>query len=347
MSRHRAFLDRARYPSFDGLRALSIVPVVFHHATPRVLDGVLGRGPLGVDLFFAISGFLITTLLLREREAGGVRLGAFFVRRALRIFPLYYVVLALFVLHAVFVREPGPAREHFLRSLPLHATYTSNWLLDTDVPHPIVFGFGWSLATEEQFYAVWPVVLRFVRRLRVAALVMLLFLALDVVAERWAPAGGGLAWRMARSIATPICLGALLALVVRRPLGFRVTELVLGRPASSLVALGILVLAAALGWPLVVAHLAMVALVGACAITPSQVLAPLLESTLLCRIGAVSYGIYLLNVPAVVLVKRALGEDAPLVLVFALAFALSFALATLAHRLVERPFDAWRARLRA
>lgn len=321
------------------------MPVVFHHATPRVLEGALGRGPLGVDLFFAISGFLITTLLLREREAGGIRLGPFFARRALRIFPLYYVVLGLFVLHAAFVREPGPVRDHFFRSLPVHATYTSNWLLDTDVSHPIVFGFGWSLATEEQFYAVWPVVLRVVRRLRVAALLMVLLLALDLVAERWG--GAGMGWRMARSIAAPIGLGSLLALAVRGGLGFRLVNVVLGHRASSLVALVVVLLAAALGWPLVVAHVAMVALVGACAIAPTQVLAPLLESAPLRHVGAVSYGVYLLNVPAVVAVKRALGEEAPLLFVFVLAFASSVALATVAHRLVERPLEAWRARLRA
>src|SRR5262249_2721724 len=116
-----------RFDSLDGLRCLAIVPVVWHHATPRPLEGVLGRGPLGVDLFFAISGFLITTLLLREREnQGRIAMRAFYMRRTLRIFPLYYLVLGAFVLHALLFREHGEARDHFLRSLPFHATYTTN-----------------------------------------------------------------------------------------------------------------------------------------------------------------------------------------------------------------------------
>ena len=74
---HSDHLDRARFPSFDGLRALAILPVVLHHSTSGPMPGILGRGPLGVDLFFALSGFLITNLLLREKETtGAVRLGA-------------------------------------------------------------------------------------------------------------------------------------------------------------------------------------------------------------------------------------------------------------------------------
>lgn len=349
---HRAFLDRARYPSFDGLRALSIVPVVFHHATPRPLEGVLGRGPLGVDLFFAISGFLITTLLCREREASGtIALGCFAARRALRIFPLYYGVLALFVIHALFVREHGPVRDHFLRSVPVHATYTSNWLLDTDVSHPIVFGFGWSLATEEQFYAVWPLVVRFARDLRVAALFMVALLVVDQLAERGVlgPVLGldpaSVVLRALRSIAAPICLGALAALSLRGLRGFALVSAVLGRRESSLLALTALVLAAAFGWPLAVAHVAMVALVVACALRPDHVLAPLLELRPVRLVGDLSYGVYLLNVPAVVLV-RSVVPSASLAVVFAFSLTASLAFAWGAHRLVERPLLAARARLR-
>jgi peptidoglycan/LPS O-acetylase OafA/YrhL len=68
---HDHYLGTSRFPSLDGLRCLAVLPVVWHHATPRPPSGLLGRGPLGVDLFFAISGFLITTLLLRERRARG------------------------------------------------------------------------------------------------------------------------------------------------------------------------------------------------------------------------------------------------------------------------------------
>lgn len=84
-SRHAEWLATTRFPSIDGLRCLSIVPVVWHHSTSGPALGILGRGPLGVDLFFVISGFLVTTLLLRERETTeSVSVGAFYLRRVQR-----------------------------------------------------------------------------------------------------------------------------------------------------------------------------------------------------------------------------------------------------------------------
>src|SRR4051812_26046578 len=92
-ARHAAYLGTAHFASLDGLRFLSIAPVVWHHCTSGPLPGVLGKGPIGVELFFAISGFLITTRLIREQRArGAVAIGQFYTRRALRIFPLYYAV---------------------------------------------------------------------------------------------------------------------------------------------------------------------------------------------------------------------------------------------------------------
>lgn len=356
MPAFREHLERARFPSFDGLRALAILPVVLHHSTSGPVAGVLGRGPLGVDLFFALSGFLITNLLLREKErTGTLRLGAFWARRALRIMPLYYGVLALFTVHALFLREPGPVRDHFLRSLPVHLTYTSNWLLDTNVSHAIVFGFGWSLATEEQFYALWPVVLRFPRRgspravARRPALFMILLFVVDQLTERGylgAILGDGVLLRAVRSISTPIVLGSLLAYALRTRLGFVLLAPLLGRRESSLLAFGVLAYLAWSGGSLLLAHVSMVALVGACALRADHFLAPVFEHPVATFIGDRSYGIYLLNIVATVSAKRLLGENAPLLAIFGLALALSLVLAHVAHIYVERPLMKARARLR-
>lgn len=347
----REHQDRAFFASFDGLRALSILPVVFHHSTPAPLDGLLGRGPLGVDLFFALSGFLITNQLLREKESTGtVRLGGFWVRRALRIFPPYYAVLALFTLHALLLREHGPVRDHFLRSLPVHLTYTSNWLLDTNVPHGVVFSFGWSLATEEQFYTFWPPVVRAARRASVMAAFMLLLLLVDQLAERGLLAtvlGTGTLLRAVRSLSTPIALGSLTALALRARLSFLLLAPALGRRPASVVALGALLFLAWSGGSLLLAQLSMAALVAACALRPDHHLRSLLEHPALRFVGQRSYGIYLLNVPATVAVKRALGEGAPLALVFALSFVLALALAHALFIAVERPLFSTRARVRA
>lgn len=363
-------LAAPRFASLDGLRCLAIVPVVWHHATPRAYDGVLGRGPLGVDLFFVISGFLITTLLLRERqESGTVALGAFYVRRSLRIFPLYYAVLGAFVLHAIALREHGPVRDHFLRSVPMYATYTSNWFGAFDVAHPIVFSFAWSLATEEQFYLVWPWVivatgwvvgrapqkgsLALPRKgsLALPALFMALLLVVDQAVERgWTErllALGPLATRIVRSVSTPICLGSLLALGLRSPRVRAVLEAVLARRPSAPLALGALVVIAVLGWPLLHAHLAMVALVGACVIRPDHGLRRPLELRSVAHVGLVSYGVYLVNVPVIVATRKVLGPaSASAPLVFAVGLTASVAVATLTYRFVETPFLRLRDRLR-
>lgn len=352
----------ARFGSLDGLRCLAIVPVVWHHATPHPYDGVLGRGPLGVDLFFVISGFLITTLLLREREkSGAIALRSFYVRRSLRIFPLYYLVLGAFVLHAVVFREHGPVRDHFLRSVPTYATYTSNWFGDTDVPHAIVFSFAWSLATEEQFYLVWPWVLvatgwvlgRASRAgsLALPGLFMVGLFVVDQATERrWTEpllAASPLAMRMLRSISTPICLGSLLALGLGWPPTRAVLGALLGRRASAPLALGALVLIAVYAWPLLHAHLAMTALVGACVIRPDHGLRGPLEHRAVAHVGLVSYGVYLVNVPVIVATRRLLGpasESTPLV--FVVGLLATVALATLLFRLVETPFLRLRDRFR-
>jgi peptidoglycan/LPS O-acetylase OafA/YrhL len=342
--------SRPYYPSFDGLRCLAILPIVWHHSTTGPQDGVLGRGPLGVDLFFVVSGFLITSLLLHERRGGGIALGAFWARRSLRIFPLYYLVLGAFVVHALFVREPGPVRDHFLRSVPFYATYTSNWFLHGPVDHAIVFAFAWSLAAEEQFYLVWPPVLRACRGALVPAIVMGALVALDQAAERdrLAPLlGEGLALRMLRSFATPIGLGALLALATDHPKTARVANALLGRRCSSPLALALVAIATATPWTILQTHLALAALVGACALRRDHLLAPLFENRVVRHVGSVSYGIYLLNVPVVSAVRSLLGPRASAGVVFVMATLASVAVATAVYRWVERPFLALRERFRA
>ena len=140
------FVTTRHLPGLDGLRGLAILPVIWHHSTPRLLPGVLGKGAVGVDLFFALSGFLITTLLLRERrERGSISLGAFYARRSLRIFPLYYAVLAAYAARALTSPASFAPAAHFLRSLPYHATYTANWFVDYSVPHDVIFAFSWTV----------------------------------------------------------------------------------------------------------------------------------------------------------------------------------------------------------
>jgi peptidoglycan/LPS O-acetylase OafA/YrhL len=314
------------------------------------MEGVLGRGPIGVELFFALSGFLITSLLLHERREGGIDLRAFWVRRSLRIFPLYYLVLSGFVLHALLVRPDGPVRDHFLQTVPFYATYTSNWFSYKAVDHGIVFAFAWSLAAEEQFYLLWPPILRAFRTRLVPVIAMSALVLLDQSAERgWLGSilEEGLVLRMMRSIATPIGLGALLALANDHPKTAKVLRAFVGQRWSSAVCLAGVVVALVRPWPLFETHVALALLVGSCALRRDHFLAPLLENRLVRHIGMVSYGIYLLNCSVVGVVRRLLGAEANAVLVFAITISASVIVATVAYQKVERPFLALRDRFRA
>jgi peptidoglycan/LPS O-acetylase OafA/YrhL len=333
------------------LRCLAILPVLWHHATPRLLPGLLGKGAVGVDLFFALSGFLITTLLLRERrDSGRVRLGAFYARRSLRIFPLYYAVLGLYTLRALQTQASSEVARHFLHGLPFHATYTANWLLDYSVPHSVMFAFSWSLCVEEQFYLVWPGALALLRRRAAAAALMTAAIVVDWLAEhaylRWLVADGSLPFRILTSFATPIGCGSLLALLLDDARGFELARRLLGFRWSAPVALALAVYWLSLpSTPYIELSLSLTALVGAAAIRPDHGLAWLLDNALARRIGTLSYALYLLHITALGLVRRFLPQFAENALVvFAVGLPLSLVFAEVAHRAVERPFLRLRAR---
>lgn len=137
-----------RIPSLDGLRAISIVFVIFGHMAecglaPRFLERYAS---FGVHVFFVISGFLITTLLLREKQKhGALDPKAFYIRRALRILPAAYFFMA------VIIMVYHISARHSL----LAFTYFSNY----DLGRPWAIGHLWSLGVEEQFYLLWPMVL--------------------------------------------------------------------------------------------------------------------------------------------------------------------------------------------
>ncbi|HKO52651.1 MAG TPA: acyltransferase [Polyangiaceae bacterium] len=337
-SAHDRYLAQRYFGSLDGLRCLSILPVIWHHSTPRPLPGIWGKGPAGVDLFFCISGFLITTLLLREKAVTGrIALGAFYARRALRIFPLYYAVLLSYLLLALCMSPALPQRAHFFGTLPLYASFTANWFADFGVAHPILFSFAWSLCIEEQFYAFWPWIVRAFRA-RWALLTMCALLALDWWAER--SAIGGYTSRILTSFAAPIGFGALLALLLDERWAFDALGVWLGKAWSAPLALALVF--SLLLWPaapLLVFQASLSLLIGACVISERHGLSWLLRTRVVGYIGALSYGLYLLNPTAIGLVRRAFPAQADASgFVFLAALPLSLLFATLSQRYFEARF---------
>jgi peptidoglycan/LPS O-acetylase OafA/YrhL len=155
-------IERPRHiPSLDGLRALSVLLVIAVHSTQRFgmthrvpfWVQVLANGGLGVFLFFVISGYLITTLLLRERDkTGAISLKSFYLRRGFRILPPLYVYILFIALLGMSGHLPGFNGTELATAL----TFTRNYS-----PHVSLWAFEhlWSLCIEEQFYLLWPAVL--------------------------------------------------------------------------------------------------------------------------------------------------------------------------------------------
>ncbi len=143
-------------PQLDGLRAIAVMAVVFQHFAPSGWSKVIPWGGLGVTLFFVLSGYLITGILLKGREEPGM-LRHFYIRRALRIFPVYYATLLIAALLAI-----PPVRETFW----WHAFYLSNVLFALKNSYFGAVSPFWSLAVEQHFYLIWPWVVLFVPRKR-------------------------------------------------------------------------------------------------------------------------------------------------------------------------------------
>ena len=218
------------FAPLDSVRAFAVTGVVLSHSIPGdwwVM--VVSPGGTGVWVFFVLSGFLITRILIRERDAAessgqskAQALRRFYARRALRILPLFYTVLLVLV-----VLIPDEIRD----SLPWHVVYAGNYYNARQGEWPGPASHFWSLAVEEQFYLVWPFVVLFVSSTMLPRIIMLGVLA--------GPVSRGLAFLITRNdvvpyVLTTSCLdglgaGALLAHLHSTAGGFAEVRSVVGR----------------------------------------------------------------------------------------------------------------------
>ena len=365
-----ALRPAARVAGLDGLRAFAVVVVVLFHLTPGVAIG----GFLGVDVFFVVSGFIITRLLLLEHVAtGGIRLRGFWARRARRLLPALVVLLlacstaALAVGGDVLVGLGG----QLLASL----TFSSNWyFIATGSDYfagavPELFRNLWSLAVEEQFYLAWPLVLLFVvlrmwRGGRIALLAGATAASALAMAVLLTPGQPTPVYYGTGTHAFGLTLGALLAVVSRwwpvHALEWpRAARRGLG--AGGVVALaGLLVLTAVMpgdadwtyrGGLLAVAVLTTVLI--AAFLVPGSPLARAIDIAPLRWIGERSYGIYLWHWPVFILLAAALptwtGDPVLVWVLGAIAAAITVVAAAVSFRFVETPVrrDGFRATWRA
>jgi len=349
-----AFRQQRIFGSLDGIRAGSILAVIWHHTVPGNAYSLpmLHRGFLGVDMFFVLSGFLIVTLLLREHDRNGsISLRNFYARRTLRIFPVYYAVLAALAVLYLWKPDGGRASTYFAE-LPYYATYTSNWIDAT------IFGITWSLATEEQFYLFWPPIERYLKPLVTPILLAVIGFSQLVnfgVLDTWLASIFGDAMEaipILQTTFTPICLGVLLAHTLHNPQRFRFIARFCGGRYHAILGSVLLLVVCNLptddisGWNRLLIHLSMVYLLASLVLRENHALQRLFSHGILRRIGAISYGMYLFHIFAVTVAFKLL-EHLPFaspVLGFLLTTLLTVAVAEISFRLFEEPIMRWKKR---
>ena len=329
----------------DGLRAIAVTAVVWHHTHPGFsFLPQSNKGFLGVDVFFVLSGFLITTLLLQEKaRSGRISLSHFYLRRSLRIFPLYYAVLAALALYfSLIAPDTSRQREAFLAELPYHASYLSDW-----VETKTLMSITWSLSAEEQFYLLWPPLLVWLGRRAIWPLALLLCVNQAVnfgALDGWLDAIGlpYATLSILQSTFTPIFLGAMLAFAMQeiaaRQFMHRLTcwPVLLAMLAVALAATGVNDMR---GAPRLAFHMAITALLAGIVLRPGMSVVRWLEWRPLAFVGTVSYGIYLLHKIVLDVLSRgfARAELKSPALLFVLCLLGTIGLAALSYRYFERP----------
>jgi len=300
---YRAFISRTHFGDLDGLRFLCIALVLWHHCNPLLASEVriVQRGFLGVDFFFVLSGFLITTLILREiRRDGDFSLLGFYRRRALRILPPYYLLVT--AVSAYFILAKGEVQWSEL--VPYYYLFLSNFLTE----HIPLLGITWSLSVEEQYYALWPLLIVLLPRAAIVPVLLVLIAANVLVSGGLIPADPisipPLLLSLPNATFAPILMGSLAAWMLDRPQGYAALDRLTGWKGASLFLLALVFLLFQAtppdvrGWPNLVIHGSMTLALVALVIRPANMLSPLFRWKPVARVGRVSYGIYLYHLIA-------------------------------------------------
>lgn len=338
----------AKYrPDIDGLRAVAVLPVLFYHLGISLAPG----GFVGVDVFFVISGYLITSLISAEMHQGTYSITNFYVRRARRIFPALFVMCAVTALFVLLFGLPSDAKR-FSSALAAATLFGSNiyFYLTADYfaaaaeTQPLLH--TWSLAVEEQFYIFFPLILLLVRRYfgQRERLIMVALALLSLGASIWlVRADQAGAFYLLQSRAWELLLGGLLALGVFPAIQSRLLAGVLGLVGLALIAGSVLLYREDMPFP---GLAALAPCIGAALLIQTGKDASLLTAQALSLgpvrfIGLISYSLYLWHWPVAVISRYVAfwyGWDPDLKLHKLAVLALSFAAAILSWYFVERPF---------
>jgi peptidoglycan/LPS O-acetylase OafA/YrhL len=361
-------------PELDGLRGLSILLVIYYHgfryqgtnSLGQVADRLAHLGWCGVDVFFVLSGFLITGILLNTRTEPNYWWN-FLIRRGLRIFPLYYAVLTAVLIAGWSISRWGIAVEdpalQALNQIWINYLYLTNFAMAISGDNSVPLDIAWSLAIEEQFYLVFPALVFF---LRLRTLTTILFVVLVA-----APVFRALVWwygphQLIGPSVLPFCrmdalaAGALVSLALKSGHIEKVKILARIAPIALVLAIGALLAWTRAELPFVVLGYSLniaasVTLLARLLISPDSAwLRKLFRNSALVYLGKISYGLYLLHLIARAIVSRCLASFTSIetrsdlmgsLLQFACMTLLAILLATVSYYLFESPIlrlkDRW------
>ena len=337
---HKEYLQTRFFSSLDGLRFLCIAAVLWHHSPMMHLDWPLAtRGFLGVDMFFVLSGFLIVTLLLREHDKfGKISLKDFYVRRSLRIFPIYFLFIFGAFAVAPFLSDSSSLKEAVSANWLYLVTFTINYADESKG----IFSHLWSLSVEEQFYFVWPFLewkgRRWIRPL--IGLILFTCILRDAgILTSMAPLVN--ASPFSRSLAW----GVALAHCLHSEKGYNIVARCFGRRWACLfVGFVLVVVLAQPGsrepWKAIVTSGLLACFVASIVVQPNHLLAPFFRFSPIAYTGTISYGVYLYHVPVLVAVEKVCGKIGvgiwSLSFTF-LYFAALFILSAISFEFFEKP----------
>lgn len=343
-----SYQAQRRFGSLDGLRFICILAVLWHHAPVwQTLEtgGILSRGFVGVDFFFILSGYLITTLLLREEARDGAfSLKGFYWRRILRILPVYFFVVTLMAIYFIGIK----GETQYLELLPFYYLFLSNFLT-SDIPN---LAPTWSLSVEEQYYMIWPLLLLLLPRRAILPMLGVL-IALNVLGVMGAfeflgvrpVTAGVLRFALPTATYAPILMGSVIAILLNAQKTYSILFRLFGARWACLPAFAALAFILSVappdlrGLPNLTMHLAMSVCLITLVIREDHVMAPMFGWRPIARVGEISYGIYLYHLLALYAVSTVVNVNEAPWAVFAIYALVAVGVAELSFRTLEAFFQ--------
>jgi peptidoglycan/LPS O-acetylase OafA/YrhL len=345
MTKCRSKLGNIR--ELDGLRGAAILGVMFFHSGTPLMKG----GFIGVDIFFVLSGFLITTMLIREFDiSNSINLKNFYMRRMLRLGPALITLLIVFCLTSFSVLSIEKAHSNYIDAMICFAAF-SNWARAFSIHPPYLLNHTWSLSIEQQFYIVWPIIfwilLHFFKNRYHLAIVTASIAFISWLLRICLLMNGATALRLYNGLDTradALVIGCILGIVLSSQMITEDLKVIMQRYLMVIAPLAVACLLAycTIGnwldrrmyyFGFVIIELLTTTLILDILINPKSIIRRLFAMKWLTWIGTISYGLYLWHYP-IYGTMAALGYNDYIITIGSF---ITFLVAALSYYVLERP----------